>query len=194
MSQKSNNVTIPFVDLKEEYLELKNDFDTAYQRVMNSGRYILGPEVEKFEYQFSKFCETKYCIGLSNGLDALHLILRAYGIGLGDEVIVPAHTFIATWFAVSYTGAIPVPVDINEKTYNINVNIIPDLICKKTKAIIAVHLYGQPAEMDKIKEIGRKYNLKIIEDAAQAHGALYKKHKVGNLSDAASFSFYPIKT
>lgn len=184
---------IPFLDLKAGYLELKDELDDAYQRVMNSGWYILGEETEAFEREFADYCGVKHCIGVANGLDALHLILKAYGIGEGDEVIVPANTYIASWLAVSYAGATPVPVEPDLQTYNIAPENIEAAITKNTKAILPVHLYGQPAEMDAVKEIAKKYNLKIIEDAAQAQGARYKNESTGNLGDAAGFSFYPGK-
>jgi dTDP-4-amino-4,6-dideoxygalactose transaminase len=184
---------VPFLDLKATYLELKDEFDAAYHCVMESGWYILGEEVEAFEQEFADYCGVKYCIGVGNGLEALHLILRGYGIGEGDEVIVPSNTYIATWLAVSYAGAIPVPVEPDIKTYNIDPNLIEAAITKKTKAILPVHLYGQPADMDAINNIAEKYNLKVVEDAAQAHGAKYKGKRTGNLGDAAGFSFYPGK-
>jgi dTDP-4-amino-4,6-dideoxygalactose transaminase len=186
-------MTIPFLDMKAPYIELKNELDEAYRRVMESGWYILGKECEAFEIEFADYCGVKYCIGVGNGLEALHLILRAYGIGEGDEVIVPANTYIATWLAVSHAGAIPVPVEPDEKTYNINPTLIEKAINENTKAIIAVHLYGQPVDMDPINFIAKQYNLKVIEDAAQAHGAKYKDQRVGSLGDAAGFSFYPGK-
>lgn len=184
---------VPFLDLKAAYLELKDELDAAYQRVMNSGWYILGEEVEAFEREFAEYCGVKHCIGVGNGLEALHLILRGYGIGAGDEVIVPANTYIATWLAVSYAGATPVPVEPNLQTYNIAPENIEAAITEKTKAIMPVHLYGQPADMDAINRIARNYDLKVIEDAAQAHGAKYKGKRAGNLGDAAGFSFYPGK-
>lgn len=186
-------MTIPFLDLKSSYLELKEQLDTAYLSVMESGWYILGNEVEAFESEFARYCETKYCIGVANGLDALHLIIRAYGIGHGDEVIVPANTYIATWLAVTHAGATPVPIEPDEQTYNINPEKIEQAITPKTRAILAVHLYGQPADMDPINAIARKYGLKVIEDSAQAHGACYKGRRVGSLGDASGFSFYPGK-
>ncbi len=184
---------VPFLDLKTPYIELKDELDEAYKRVMESGWYILGKECEAFETEFADYCGTKYCIGVGNGLDALHLILRAYGIGEGDEVIVPANTYIATWLAVSYAGAKPVPVEPDKKTYNIDPALIEQAITERTKAIIAVHLYGQPADMDSINDIAKNYKLKVIEDAAQAHGAKYKGRRTGSLGDAAGFSFYPGK-
>lgn len=184
---------VPFLDLKASYLELKDELDEAYSRVMDSGWYILGAEVEAFEREFADYCGVRHCVGVGNGLEALHLILRGYGIGADDEVIVPSNTYIATWLAVSYTGATPVPVEPNVDTFNIAPERIEAAITAKTRAILPVHLYGQPAEMDAINEIARKYDLKVIEDAAQAQGAIYKGKRAGNLGDAAGFSFYPGK-
>ncbi len=184
---------IPFLDLKAAYLELKNELAAANQRVMNSGWYILGEEVETFEREYAEYCGTKHCIGVGNGLEALHLILRGYGIGAGDEVIVPSNTYIATWLAASYAEAAPVPVEPNIDTYNIAPERIEAAITERTKAIMPVHLYGQPAEMDAINAIAGKYGLKVIEDAAQAQGAKYKNKRTGSLGDAAGFSFYPGK-
>lgn len=184
---------IPFLDVSASYRELKDEIDESYQRVLDSGMYILGKEVENFEHEFSRYCGTKYCIGVGNGLEALHLIIRGYGIGEGDEVIVPANTYIASWLAVTYAGAIPVPVEPNLSTYNIDPHCIESAVTFKTKAIMPVHLYGQPADMDPINQIAQKYGLKVIEDSAQAHGAIYKGNKVGSLGDAAGFSFYPGK-
>ena len=186
-------MNVPFFDLKAEYNELKNDLDAASQRVLASGSYILGPELEAFERAFATYCSVSYCVGVGNGLEALHLILRALEIGPGDEVIVPANTYIATWLAVSYSGARPVAVEPEERTYNIDPSRIEAAITPKTKAIIAVHLYGQPADMDAIKEIAGRRGLKLIEDAAQAHGARYNGRRAGSLGDAAGFSFYPSK-
>ena len=186
-------MTVLFLDLKATYLELQNELDTAYQRVMHSGYYLLGEELVAFEQEFAIYCGVKYCIGVGNGLEALELILRGYGIGEGDEVIVPSNTYIATWLAVSYVGATVVPVEPDIRTYNIALSLIEQAITAKTKAIMLVHLYGQPADMDPIKLIAKKYNLKVIEDAAQAHGADYKGIKAGALGDAAGFSFYPGK-
>jgi dTDP-4-amino-4,6-dideoxygalactose transaminase len=186
-------VKVSFLDLKAPYQELKEELDAAYHRVMDSGWYILGREVEGFEAEFATYCGTQYCIGVGNGLEALHLILRAYGIGPGDEVIVPANTYIATWLAVSYAGATPVPVEPVERTYNLDPRLIEAALTPRTKAILVVHLYGQPAEMDAINEVARRYDLKVIEDAAQAHGARYKGRSAGALADAAGWSFYPGK-
>lgn len=184
---------IPFLDLQACYHELQDELDAAYQRVMSSGQYILGKEVEAFEKDFATYCGTRHCIGVANGLNALHLILRGYGILPGDEVIVPANTYIATWLAVSHAGGTPVPVEPDRFTYNIDPKGIEAVITSRTKAIMPVHLYGQPADMDPILELARQYGLKIIEDAAQAHGASYKGQKVGALGNAAGFSFYPGK-
>lgn len=186
-------MSIPFLDLKISNLELINDLQAAFRRVVESGWYILGKEVEAFEGEFAAYCGARHCIGVGNGLDALHLILRAYGVGAGDEVIVPSNTYIATWLASSYAGAKPIPVEPIEATYNIDPQRILDAITPRTKAIIVVHLYGQPADMDAINAVARQHGLKVIEDAAQAHGARYKGIRTGNLADAAGFSFYPGK-
>lgn len=185
--------SIPFLDLKTPHIELRPQLEAALERVLDSGWYIQGNELKHFEKEFAEYCEADHCIGVGNGLDALHLILRAYDIGAGDEVIVPSNTYIATWLAASYAGATPIPVEPDERTYNIDPPCIEAAITSRTKAIIAVHLYGQPADMDAINAIARKHNLKVIEDAAQAHGARYKGKRVGTLGDAAGFSFYPGK-
>lgn len=184
---------IPFLDMRSPYLELQAELDSAWQRVMRSGWYILGQEVEAFEHEFARYVGTQFCVGVGNGLEALHLILRAYDIGPGDEVIVPSNTYIATWLAVSYAGARLVPVEPVERTYNLDPDRIEAAITPRTKAILVVHLYGQPAEMDEINTIAQKHGLKVIEDAAQAHGARYKGKMVGNLGHAAGWSFYPSK-
>lgn len=184
---------VPFLDLRSINLRSAEDFTRALTRVLDSGWLILGKEVEEFESEFSAYCESKHCIGVANGLDALHLILRGMGIGEGDEVIVPSNTYIATWLAVGYVGATPVPVEPDIKTCNIDVRRIEAAITSRTKAVIAVHLYGQCADMDPISTVAKKHGLKVIEDAAQAHGAKYKGRKAGSLGDAAGFSFYPGK-
>ena len=184
---------VPFLDLKAPYAELRDEMDAAYRRVMQSGWFILGDELAAFEAEFAAYCGAKYCVGVGNGLDALHLILRALKVGPGDEVIVPANTYIATWLAVSYAGATPVPVEPDERTYNLAPARIEEAITSRTKAVMPVHLYGQPADMDAIKEVAGQYGLKVIEDAAQAHGARYKGRRAGSLADAAGFSFYPGK-
>lgn len=189
----SENRQDPFLDFQEAHLEIRQELDAAYDRVLNSGWFILGQEVEAFEREFAAYCEADYCVGVGNGLEALHLILRAYGIGPGDEVIVPANTYIATWLAVSYAGAKPVPVEPDARTYNLDPALIEAAITPMTKAILPVHLYGQPADMDPINAVAVRHGLKVVEDAAQAHGARYKGRRVGGLGDAAGFSFYPGK-
>jgi dTDP-4-amino-4,6-dideoxygalactose transaminase len=186
-------MNIPYLDLRAPYLELKEEMDSAYHRVMNSGWFILGNEVQNFEKEFAEYCQTKHCIGVANGLEALYLTLKAWNIGPGDEVIVPANTYIATWLAITHSGAKPVPVEPDIKTYNIDVKKISDALTDRTKAIIPVHLYGQPADMDPIADLAEKKNIRILEDSAQAHGARYKHKCTGNLGDAAAFSFYPGK-
>jgi dTDP-4-amino-4,6-dideoxygalactose transaminase len=184
---------IPFLDLAAPYQEIKAEIDEATQRVLTKGWYILGNEVETFEQEYAQYTDAKYCIGVGNGLEALHLSLRAMNIGSGDEVIVPSNTYIATWLAVSYTGARVVPVEPDERTYNIDPELIEKVITKNTKAIIPVHLYGQTADMDPINAIAEKYGLFVLEDAAQAQGARYKNKRAGNLGHAAGWSFYPGK-
>jgi dTDP-4-amino-4,6-dideoxygalactose transaminase len=186
-------MNVPFLDLKSPYRELQPELDAAYHRVMESGWYILGEEVEAFEREFAAFCGAKHCIGVGNGLEALHLILRAYSIGAGDEVIVPANTYIATWLAVSYAGATPVPVEPDPHTWNLDPDRIESAITPRTRAILPVHLYGQPADMEPIHDIARRHGLKVIEDAAQAHAATYGERRAGALGDAAGWSFYPGK-
>lgn len=186
-------MTIPFLDVRASYLEIQPELDEAYRRVANSGWYILGPEVEAFEREFADYCEAKACVGVGNGLDALHLLIRAAGIGPGDEVLVPANTFIATWLAVTSTGATPVPVEPDAATFNLDPDRITGAITPRTRAIIAVHLYGQPADMDRITTVAQAHGLRVFEDAAQAHGARYKGKRVGSLSAGAAFSFYPVK-
>lgn len=185
--------SIPFLDMKAPYMELQSELDAAYQRVMRSGWYILGAEVEAFEAEFAEYCGVRHCIGVGNGLEALHLALRGWGIGAGDEVIVPSNTYIATWLAVTYTGATPVPVEPVESTHNLDPAKIEAALGPRTKAILPVHLYGQPADMDPINAIAERYGLKVLEDAAQAHGARYKGRRTGALGAAAGFSFYPGK-
>jgi dTDP-4-amino-4,6-dideoxygalactose transaminase len=184
---------IPFLDFCGPYEELKGELDAAYERFMRSAWYILGREVEAFEEEYAAYCGARYCIGVGNGLEALHLILRACDIGPGDEVIVPSNTYIATWLAVSYCGAVPVPVEPDPVTLNIDPARIEAAIAPRTKAIMPVHLYGQAADMDPIMELARKHHLKVIEDNAQAQGALYKGRRTGALGDAAGNSFYPGK-
>ncbi len=184
---------IPFVDLKAQYDSIKEEIDEAIQSVLNNTSFIMGEELIKFEEEFASFCNTKYAIGVANGSDALILALRACGIREGDEVITVPHTFIATTEAISNAGGKVVFVDIDPKTYTIDVSKIEEKITEKTKAIIPIHLYGQPADMLPIMRLAKKYNLKVIEDAAQAHGAEYKGKKVGSIGDVGCFSFYPGK-
>lgn len=184
---------VPFLDLRAPHVEMRAELQEAFTRVLDSGWFIQGGEVAAFEQQFAGYCEADHCVGVGSGLDALHFTLRAYGIGAGDEVIVPSNTYIATWLAVTYAGARPVPVEPDERTYNLDPARIEAAITSRTRAILAVHLYGQPADMDPINAIARKHGLKVIEDAAQAHGARYKGRRVGALGDAAAFSFYPAK-
>jgi dTDP-4-amino-4,6-dideoxygalactose transaminase len=184
---------IPFLDLERLHREIRVPLEAAFSRVLKSGCFIMGPELEAFEAEFAKYCEVENCIGVGNGLEALHLILRAYGIGPGDEVIVPSNTFIATWLAVTESGATPIPVEPDIDTYNIDPSLIINAITNRTRAIIPVHLYGQPANMDQINAIAVQHGLLVIEDAAQAHGARYKGRRVGSLGHAAATSFYPGK-
>lgn len=185
--------SVPFLDLQAAYTELKPEIDEAVARVLDSGWYVLGPDVERFESEFARYCEAKHAIGVANGLDALHLALRAMEVGPGDEVIVPSNTYIATWLAVSQCGATPVPVEPMEETYNINPALIEAAITPRTKVILPVHLYGLPAEVDPILHIARKYGLRVLEDGAQAHGARYKGKRIGAHGDAVAWSFYPGK-
>ena len=186
-------MNIPFVSFEKMHKEIDVELKNAFARVLEGNWFIQGRECELFEQEFAEYCGASYCVGCGNGLDALYLILRAYGIAEGDEVIVPSNTYIATALAVTYTGATPVFVEPMLQYYNIDPELIEAKITPKTKAIIAVHLYGQPAKMDEIKAVAKKHNLKVIEDSAQAHGALYKGQKTGGLGDASGFSFYPGK-
>lgn len=186
-------MNVPFLDLKAQYRELHEQLDDAYRRVADSCRFILGPEVEKFEAEFAAYCGAKHCVGVGNGLDALHVILRAAGIGPGDEVIVPANTYIASWLAVSYVGATPVAVEPDESTNNIDPDRIAAAVTPRTRAIMPVHLCGQPADMDAVNEVAARHQLLVFEDCAQAHGARYKGTRVGTMGTASGFSFYPGK-
>jgi dTDP-4-amino-4,6-dideoxygalactose transaminase len=186
-------MNVPFLDFKTDYLRFKEEYDDAYYRVMESGRYILGEELELFEHKFANYCRTDYCIGVGNGLEALFLVLKSWNIGPGDEIIVPANTFIATWLAVTWTGAKPVPIEPDEKTYNITVQEVEKSLTSKTKVIIPVHLYGQPVDIKPINELATQFGLKVLEDAAQAHGAEFNHERTGGMADAAAFSFYPSK-
>jgi len=184
---------IPFLDLGAAYREIKPEIDVAMQRVLDSGWYILGPEVEAFEAEWAAYCEAGHSVGLANGLDALALALRALDIGPGDEVIVPSNTYIATWLAVSGVGATPVPVEPDPSTHNIDPTRIEAAITPQTRALLPVHLYGQPADLDPILDIARRHGLRVIEDAAQAHGARYKGQRIGVHGDIVCWSFYPGK-
>lgn len=184
---------LEFLSLKRANAPYQADIEAATRRVIDSGWYVLGAETEAFEQEFAQYCGATHCIGVANGLDALHLILRASGIGPGDEVIVPSNTFIATWLAVSMAGAQPVPVDPDIHTHNLNVQLLEAAVTPRTRAIMPVHLYGQPADMGPINAFARQHSLMVIEDAAQAHGASVGAQRAGALGDAAGFSFYPGK-
>jgi dTDP-4-amino-4,6-dideoxygalactose transaminase len=184
---------VPFVDLSAQYQSIQEEVDEAIAQVLAKGDFILGEAVELFEGEFADYCQVKHGVGVDSGTSALELTLRAYDIGPGDEVITAANTFIATVLAISYTGATPVLVDIDPESYNLDPDRIEEVITARTRAIVPVHLYGQPANMDPIMEIARRRHLVVIEDAAQAHGARYKGRRAGSLADAAAFSFYPAK-
>ena len=186
-------MTIPLVDLTAQYRGIKDEVDLVVSQVLSSGRFILGPEVEAFEEEFAAYCEADHAVGMSSGTAALQLALEACGVGPGDEVITTVFTFIATAAAISHVGAQPVFVDIDQDTYNIDPALVESAITAKTKAIIPVHLFGQPADMRSIGRIARTHGLRVIEDAAQAHGATYEGKCVGGLGDVACFSFYPAK-
>jgi dTDP-4-amino-4,6-dideoxygalactose transaminase len=186
-------VKVPFLDLRAAYLELKPQIDEAVARVLDSGWYIGGQEVEAFEAEWAAYCEANYAVGVGNGFDALHLALKALDVSPGDEVIVPSNTYIATWLAVSHCGATPVPVEPDERTYNIDPTLIEAAITPRTKVILPVHLYGQSADLDPILAIAEKYSLRVVEDAAQAHGAKYKGRRIGAHGDIVAWSFYPGK-
>ena len=188
-----SKVRVPFLDLAGPHAELGERLSAATTRVVASNNFILGPEVQRFESEWAEYCAVEHAIGVGNGLDALHLILRALGVGPGDEVIVPANTFIATWLAVTMCGAVPVSVEPDYETFNISPTLIEEAITDKTKAIIAVHLYGQPADIDALSEIATRRCIHLVEDAAQAHGAMYKERRIGGHSVAAAWSFYPGK-
>lgn len=184
---------IKFLDLKKINNRYREEIDSRIKDILDKGWYLQGEENENFTKNFANFCGTKFALGVANGLDALNLIIKAYGFGNGDEIIVPANTYIATILAISENGCIPILVEPDIKTYNINPDSIEEKITTKTKAIMVVHLYGQAVQMEKIWKIAKKYNLKIIEDSAQAHGAIYQENRTGNLGDASGFSFYPGK-
>jgi dTDP-4-amino-4,6-dideoxygalactose transaminase len=184
---------IPLVGLLDQYQTIKSEIDSAIENIITNSSFIGGEEVRRFESEFAAFCEARACVGVGNGTDALYLTLRALGIGLGDEVITVAHTFIATSEAISMTGATPIFIDIREDTLLMNPDLIEPAITKRTKAIVPVHLYGQSCDMDAIMEIAGRHGLKVVEDAAQAHGGRWRGQRVGSIGDAATFSFYPGK-
>jgi dTDP-4-amino-4,6-dideoxygalactose transaminase len=186
-------VKIPFLDLRAAYIELKEEIDSSIGRVLESGQYVLGPEVEAFEAEWADYCDASHAVGVANGLDALTLALRALDIGPGDEVIVPSNTYIATWLSVSAVGAQPVPVEPDPATCNIDPGLIEAAITPRCRAILPVHLYGQPADLDSILAIARRNDLRVVEDAAQAHGARYKRTRIGAHGDLVCWSFYPGK-
>lgn len=193
LQPSGTSVQIPFLDLRAPYLELQNEIDDNIGHVLGGGSFILGKAVDAFEQDFAEYIGVKHCIGVGNGLDALHLSLRALGAGPGDEVLVPSNTYIATWLAISEVGATPVPIEPDSVTYNMDPDLVEAKITPRTKGIMPVHLYGQPADMDPLLEIARRHGLWVLEDAAQAHGARYKGVHVGGLGDAAGWSFYPGK-
>jgi dTDP-4-amino-4,6-dideoxygalactose transaminase len=184
---------IPFLDVRAAYDELSGEIEGAVARVLASGWYVQGPETQAFEEEFAGYCEVEHCVGVGNGLDALHLALVAMGVRPGDEVIVASNTFIATWLAVTFTGARPIPVEPDPRTHNLDPARIEAAISDRTRVVLPTHLYGQPADLDRIVEVARGHGLKVLEDAAQAHGAQYKGRRVGGHSDAAAWSFYPAK-
>ena len=184
---------VPFLDLKAEYAELRDEILPALDRVCQGAAFIQGPEVEAFEREFADFCDVKHCVALSNGTAALHLGLLALGVQPGDEVITTPNTFIATAEAITYCGARPVFVDIDPSTANLDPNQVESAVTSRTRAILPVHLYGRPADVAPMREIADRRGLRILEDAAQAHGARYRQQRVGTLGDAAAFSFYPTK-
>lgn len=186
-------MNVPFLDVGAAYRELKPEIDAAVMRVLDSGWYILGPEVDAFEEEWAAYCEAGQAVGVANGLDALILALRALDVGPGDEVIVPSNTYIATWIAVSAVGATPVPVEPDPATHNINPSLIEAAITPATKALLPVHLYGQPVDLDPILAVAHKHGLRVVEDAAQAHGARYKGRRIGGHGDIVCWSFYPGK-
>lgn len=184
---------VPFLDVRASYEEIAPELDAATSRVLKSGWYLLGDEIAAFEREFADYVGARHCVGLGNGLDALHLSLRAMGVGAGDEVIVPSNTYIATWLAVSYAGATPVPVEPDPRTYNLDPARIAAALTPRTKVILPVHLYGQPADMGPILALARERGLRVLEDAAQAHGARYRGRQIGALGDVTAWSFYPGK-
>lgn len=190
---KINELPIPAENITRQYQRIKGEVIPAITEVLPTGKYILGPNVQAFEEEFAAYCQTKYSLGISNGTEALHLALIACGVGPGDEVITVPNTYVATAFAISYTGATPALVDVDPVTFNMDVSQLEAKITPRTKAILPVHLYGQAVDMDPLMEIARRHNLWVIEDAAHAHGALYKGRRAGSLGHIGCFSFYPTK-
>jgi len=186
-------VDVQFIDFSEQYEAIKDQIDSGLKNVFEKGNFILGQEEKDFEAEFAAYCGVQFGVGVNSGTDALYLALTALDVDVGDEVIIPDFTFIATALCISYTGAKPVFVDIEEETYNIDPQKLKEAITDKTKAVIPVHLYGQPANMDEITAIAQKRNVAVVEDAAQSHGATYKGRSIGSLGDIACFSFYPTK-
>lgn len=186
-------MTVPFVDLHGAYREVKTEIDAAISRVLESGWYLLGSELEAFESEYAAYADARHCVGVANGLDAIRLSLAALGIGAGDEVIVPSNTYIATWLAVTQVGAKLIPVEPDPDTYNIDPARIESAITQRTKALLPVHLYGQPADMGSILEVAGRHGLAVVEDAAQAHGARYEGNRIGTIGDITAWSFYPGK-
>src|ERR1035437_2699209 len=184
---------VPFLDLKAQYNSIKDEINPAIQNILDNTAFILGKSVSEFETNFAKAHDVKFCYGVSSGTDGNHLVLWALGIKSGDEVIIPANTFIATAWGATLCGATPVFVDCEKDSYNIDPELVERAITPKTKAIVAVHLYGQPANLDPLREIAKRHNIFLVEDAAQAHLAEYKGKKIGGLAECASFSFYPGK-
>src|SRR5271168_2231652 len=193
MGEQASVIKVPLLDLQSEYAELRDEILPALDRVCKTASFVQGPEVEAFEREFADFCGIKHCVALSSGTAALHLGLLALGVQPGDEVITTPNSFLATAEAITYCGARPVFVDIDPATANLDPNLIERALTRRTRAILPVHLYGRPAEMDAIREIAARRNLKVLEDAAQAHGAHYRGRRVGSLGHAAVFSFYPTK-
>jgi dTDP-4-amino-4,6-dideoxygalactose transaminase len=186
-------VKVPFLDLQQINNSHRAMLQRAFDRVLDAGWLILGQEVERFEAEFADYCEVDYCVSVGNGLDALRLVLEAWGVGKGDEVIVPAHTFMATFLAITSVGAVPVPVEPDPRTFNIDPERIAAAITVRTRVILPVHLYGLPASIDQLMQLADQHGLKVLEDSAQAHGARYKGRRVGGLGHAGAFSFYPGK-
>ena len=193
MQAKEQRLEVPFVDLAAQYRAIKPEIDAAINEVLQRTDFILGSAVDAFEHDFAAYCEAEYAVGVDSGMSALELALRGYGVGRGDEVITAANTFIASALAISHTGATPVLVDVDPTTYTMDPAALETTITPRTTAVLPVHLYGHPADMDSINEVARKHSLVVIEDACQAHGARYKARRAGSLAHAAAFSFYPAK-